>query len=59
MTEKRKQELRQLLNEAMENIVIDSPEGYEPISIEHIKTPSITSKTIPTWAEQPYKILLS
>ena len=37
MTEKRKQELRQLLNEAMENIVIDSPEGYEPISVDTYK----------------------
>ena len=37
MTEKRKKELRQLLNEAMENIVIDSPEGYEPISIDTYK----------------------
>ena len=36
MTEK-KEELRQLLNEAMENIVIDSPEGYEPISIDTYK----------------------
>ena len=37
MTKERKEELRQLLNEAMENIVIDSPEGYEPISIDTYK----------------------
>ena len=34
MTEERKQELRQLLEEAMQSIVIEVPEGYEPISVE-------------------------
>lgn len=34
MTKKRKQELRQLLEEAMKCVVIEAPEGYEPISVE-------------------------
>ena len=34
MTEKRKQELRQLLQEAMPNVVIEVPEQYKPISVE-------------------------
>ena len=34
MTEERKEELRQLLNEAMQSVIIEVPEGYEPISVE-------------------------
>ena len=34
MTVKRKQELEQLLREAMESLIIEAPEGYEPISVE-------------------------
>ncbi len=34
MTEKRKQELRQLLDEAIPNVVIEVPEGYKSISVE-------------------------
>jgi len=34
MTEERKLELQQLLQEAMEIVVIESPEGYESISVE-------------------------
>lgn len=37
MTEKRKDELRQLLQEAMPNVVIEAPEGYEPISVDTYK----------------------
>ena len=31
MTEKRKVELRQLLSEAMQSVIIEAPEGYEPV----------------------------
>ena len=34
MTEKRKEELRRLLEEAMQSVIIEGPEGYEPISVE-------------------------
>ena len=34
MTEERKQELRQLLCEAMESVIIEASAGYEPISVE-------------------------
>jgi hypothetical protein len=34
MTDERKQELRQLLQEAMPNVVIEVPEQYKPISVE-------------------------
>lgn len=34
MTEQRKQKLKHLLSEAMETLVIESPEGYESISVE-------------------------
>ena len=34
MTEERKQELRQLLSEALQYVIIEVPEGYEPISVE-------------------------
>ena len=34
MTEERKEELRQLLSEAMQNIIIEVHEGYKPISVE-------------------------
>ena len=34
MTEETKQELRRLLNEAMETVAIESSEGYESISVE-------------------------
>ena len=34
MTEERKQVLRQLLEEAMKCVVIEAPEGYEPISVD-------------------------
>ena len=34
MTEDRKQELRQLLAEAMQSVMIEAPEGYKPISVE-------------------------
>ena len=34
MTEERKVELRQLLSEAMQSVVIETPEGYELISVE-------------------------
>ena len=37
MTEKRKQELRQLLQEAMPNVVIEVPEQYKPISVERYR----------------------
>ena len=37
MTEERKQELRQLLQEAMQTVIIEAPEGYEPISFEKYK----------------------
>ena len=37
MTEKRKQELQQLLDEAMPNVVIEGPEGYKPISVEEYR----------------------
>ena len=34
MTKERKVELRQLLSEAMQSVIIEAPEGYEPISVE-------------------------
>ena len=34
MTEKRKEELRQLLSEAMQSVIIEVPEQYKPISVE-------------------------
>ena len=34
MTDERKQELRQLLNEAMQSIIIEMPEQYKPVSVE-------------------------
>ena len=34
MTEERKQELRQLLCEAMQSVIIEAPEGYKPMSVE-------------------------
>ena len=34
MTEERKQELRQLLEEAMQSVIIEAPERYKPISVE-------------------------
>ncbi len=34
MTEERKQELRQLLEDAMQSVIIEGPEQYEPISVE-------------------------
>jgi hypothetical protein len=34
MNQETKQELEQLLHEAMETVVIEPPEGYEPISVE-------------------------
>ena len=34
MTEERKQKLRQFLNEAMQSVIIEGPEGDEPISVE-------------------------
>lgn len=34
MTDERKEELRQLLEEARQSIVIEVPEGYDPISFE-------------------------
>ena len=34
MTEERKEELIQLLNEAMQSVIIEGPEGDEPISVE-------------------------
>ena len=37
MNEKSKQELEQLLHEAMKSIVIEAPEGYEPISVDIYK----------------------
>ena len=37
MTEERKQELRQLLNEAMQSVIIERPEGDEPISVDTYK----------------------
>ncbi len=37
MNQETKQELEQLLHEAMETIVIESPEGYEPISVDKYK----------------------
>ena len=37
MNPKTKQELEQLLHEAMETVVIESPEGYEPISVDTYK----------------------
>ena len=37
MNEKSKQELEQLLHEAMDSIVIEEPEGYEPISVDKYK----------------------
>ena len=37
MNEKKKQELEQLLYEAMESLIIEAPEGYEPISIDTYK----------------------
>ncbi len=37
MNQETKQELEQLLHEAMETVVIESPEGYEPISVDTYK----------------------
>ena len=37
MTEERKQELRQLLSEALQYVIIEVPEGYESISVEKYK----------------------
>lgn len=37
MTEERKQELKQLLSEAMQSGIIGVPEGYKPISVEKYK----------------------
>ena len=37
MTEERKQKLRQLLNEAMQSVIIEGPEGDEPISVEQYR----------------------
>ena len=37
MNEKSTQELEQLLHEAMESLIIEAPEGYEPISIDTYK----------------------
>ena len=37
MNEKSKQELEQLLHEAMDSVVIEEPEGYEPISVDTYK----------------------
>ena len=34
MTDERKQELRRLLDKAIPNVIIEVPEGYEPISVE-------------------------
>ena len=34
MTQERKQELKQLLNKAMQSVIIEGPEGDEPISVE-------------------------
>ena len=34
MTEERKQELRQLLSEALQYVIIEAPEQYKPISVE-------------------------
>ena len=34
MTEERKEELRQLLSEAMQSVIIEGPEQYKPISVE-------------------------
>ena len=37
MTEERKVELRQLLSEAMQSVIIEAPEGYKPISVEEYR----------------------
>ena len=37
MTEERKVELRQLLSEAMQSVIIETPEGYKPISVEEYR----------------------
>ena len=37
MTEERKQELRQLLSEAMQSVIIEVPEGYKVISVEEYR----------------------
>lgn len=37
MTEERKVELRQLLSEAMQSVIIEVPEGYKPISVEEYR----------------------
>ena len=37
MTEERKDELRQLLSEAMRSVIIEGPEQYKPISVEEYK----------------------
>ena len=37
MTDERKQELKQLLNEAMPSVIIEVPEGYKPISVEEYR----------------------
>ena len=34
MTEERKQELKQLLSEAMPSVILEAPDQYEPISVE-------------------------
>ena len=37
MTKERKEELRQLLEEAMQSVIIEEPEGYKPISVEEYR----------------------
>ncbi len=37
MTDERKQELRQLFEEAMQSVIIEAPDRYEPISVEKYK----------------------
>ncbi len=37
MRKKRKEELRQLLSEAMQSVIIEAPEGYKPISVEEYR----------------------
>ena len=37
MTEERKEELRQLLEEAMQSVIFVAPEGYKPISVKKYK----------------------
>jgi hypothetical protein len=37
MTEESKEELKQLLSEAMQSVIIEGPEQYKPISVEEYR----------------------